>query len=197
MTSRRLALQWLAASAAGVRLPAQAHALAGWVKPPRPVPAWPLTLANGQTSTMKRLLQGRNTALQLMFTGCSSTCPLQGALFAQVQQRLAGEAAVRARSQLVSLSVDPLGDSPAAMARWLAQFGAGPQWVGAVPPVAQLDALLEFFDGKSNRGMDWHVNAVFLFNARAELVLRSVEHPAPAEVVRWLAELPSPAALPR
>ena len=52
---------------------------------PRPVPAWALHTNDGQSTDLARLCRGRSTALQLMFTGCSATCPLQGALFAQAQ----------------------------------------------------------------------------------------------------------------
>jgi protein SCO1/2 len=176
---RAAALPWLPA--------AGAHTNAGRVDPPRPAPPLPLTLHDGRANTLARLLAGHSTALQLMFTGCTATCPIQGALFASVQAGLARERAAPG-AQLLSLSIDPLGDDAAALARWLRAAGAGPGWLGAVPSVAGVDTIFDFLGGRS-RGPDRHTAQVYLFNARAELVLRSPDFPAPAQVQGWLQAL--------
>jgi protein SCO1/2 len=188
MINRRHWLQMVTAAAGASALNTLAHNSAGWVKPPLPVPDLRVTLPDGKQLALRDVLRGRVTALQLMFTGCTSTCPLQGALFAQVQARVDAVGVPLANTQLVSLSIDPLGDSLSAMAGWLRQFGANPRWRAVVPQVKDLDTLLNFVDGRS-KGLDRHTAQVFMFNARAELVLRSVDHPPAAEVVRWLSEL--------
>lgn len=188
MITRRHWLQVVTATAGTAALSAVAHNSAGWVKPPLPVPDLRVTLPDGKPLALRDVLRGRVTALQLMYTGCTSTCPLQGALFAQVQARVDAVGAPLANTQLVSLSIDPLGDSLSAMAVWLRQFGANSRWRAAVPQVKDLDTLLNFVDGRS-KGLDRHTAQVFMFNARAELVLRSADHPPAAEVVRWLSEL--------
>ena len=188
MITRRHWLQVVTATAGTAALSAMAHNSAGWVKPPLPVPDLRVTLPDRKQLALRDVLRGRVTALQLMYTGCTSTCPLQGALFAQVQARVDAMGAPLANTQLVSLSIDPLGDSLSAMAGWLRQFGANARWRAAVPQVKDLDTLLNFVDGRS-KGLDRHTAQVFMFNARAELVLRSADHPPAAEVVRWLSEL--------
>src|SRR5689334_1431335 len=95
----------------------------GEVWPPRVVPPWSVHTADGRRTDLPGLLTGRTTAIQLMFTGCSSICPIQGALFAELQQRL-GDAAKAERLQLLSLSIDPLADDPPALTAWLQRFGA-------------------------------------------------------------------------
>ncbi|MGT2491984.1 hypothetical protein ACU4GD_19355 [Cupriavidus basilensis] len=64
-------------------------------------------------------------------------CPLQGALFGAVQD---GMPRVNARYplRLVSLSIDPLSDSPEALRAWLQRMGAGPNW-RAVAPTGAVD----------------------------------------------------------
>ena len=185
---------WLQATAAAwlPAVPAAAHTDAGRVDPPRPAPALPVTGHDGRAGTLAGLLAGRSTALQLMFTGCTATCPIQGALFAAVQSGLARPGAA-AGAQLLSVSIDPLGDDAGAIARWLRAQGAGSAWRGAVPSVAGVDRLFDFLGGRS-LGADRHTAQVYLFNPRAELVLRSPDFPGPAQVLGWLQALARPPA---
>lgn len=188
--------RWLQASAgcvAGIGLatlapgqPAHAHPQSGRLDPPLPAPALPLTLHDGQRSTLSALLQGRVSVLQLMFTGCTATCPIQGALFAAVQARL--PARQRASTQLLSLSIDALADDPPALQRWLRAHGAQPGWRAAVPSVQGVDGLFGFLGGRS-RDPDAHTAQVYLFDARARLMLRSADFPGPDQVLGWLQAL--------
>lgn len=79
-------IAWAGPALLGMGVPrsARAHAGPGRVDPPLPAAAWPLTLNDGRRSRLPAVLAGRATALQLMFTGCTATCPIQGALFAAV-----------------------------------------------------------------------------------------------------------------
>ena len=185
MTTRRQALALVlalggAAQQAVVKL-AHAHNDVGRVQPALPAPALPLTLQDGRRSTLPRLLAGQATALQLMFTGCSATCPIQGALFGAVQQRIHGRPGV----QLLSVSVDPLGDDAPAMQRWMQQFGAGTQWRGALPAVADVDKLFDFLRARS-REPDRHTAQVYFFNTKGELALRSTDFPSAEQVASML-----------
>jgi protein SCO1/2 len=69
-----------------------------------------------------------------MFTGCSTVCPIQGAWFAALQVAMAAEHGTTLR--LLSLSIDPLADDPAALSAWLRRFGAGPAWSAAALALA-------------------------------------------------------------
>ncbi|RQR26684.1 SCO family protein [Burkholderia sp. Bp9143] len=187
--TRRAALRaacWM--TLAGVGRLAAAHNQAGAVTPPRGAPDMKLVTQSARRTTMRALLSGRATALQLMFTGCSATCPIQGALFAQVQAALAHTS--RLPLQLVSASIDPLGDTPRAMQAWLAKFGAGPVWTGAIPEAARLDPWLDFLNGRA-AGPDRHTGQVFFFDEQARLVLRTADFPKPDEVARLLTQLAS------
>jgi protein SCO1 len=167
--------------------PVRAHNAAGRVQPALPAPALALTRHDGRAANLPALLQGQVTALQLMFTGCTATCPIQGAMFAAVQaglvrQKLKGV-------QLLSLSIDPLGDSPPALARWLKALGAGPHWHAAVPRVAGVDVLFDFLRGRSVEP-DRHTAQIYLFDPGARLLLRSTDFPTPHQVLGWLATAP-------
>lgn len=179
MTTRR---EWLVGAAACALLlhEARAHSVFGPVQPALPAPALSLQDMAGRSVALPSLLTGQVTAVQLMFTGCSATCPIQGAVFADAQARLAK---AQADLRLLSVSIDPLGDDLAAMRAWLAKFGAQPgRWAGALPRAKDADALLDFLRGRAP-GVDRHTAQAFVFDRRARLVFRTEDMPQPAELV--------------
>ncbi|MDB5896350.1 MAG: hypothetical protein JWQ88_3881 [Rhodoferax sp.] len=142
----------------------------------------------GQSTDLGSLLTGRVTAVQLMFTGCSAICPIQGALFAQLQQ------ALRSRDlpvQLLSLSIDPLGDSPDVLAAWLRKFGAGAGWLAAAPAVADVEPLTKLLGsgGEDPRqSADVHSGQVFVIDRRGAMAYRTATMPAVGPFVDVLAQ---------
>jgi protein SCO1 len=180
LSRRRL----LGAAATLAALPrAAAHGSFGPADPALAAPALALQDSNGRQNTLRTLLQGRVTAVQLMFTGCSATCPIQGALFSETQQRLPAE---DARLRLLSLSIDPLGDDPKALRDWLAKFGAqSPRWSAALPRAQDVDRLLDFLRGRA-AGADRHTAQAFVFDAQARLVYRTEDMPQPAALVQLM-----------
>lgn len=187
---------WLALPAAGVgraQLPgqvAQPHAAPGPLKPPLVAPALNLTPSSGPTETMAACLKGRITALQLMFTGCSATCPIQGAMFAEVQQQLLATQAP-AEWRLLSVSIDALSDGPAQLKAWLERFGAqAARWRAAVPGVKEVDTLFNFLQGQVG-GVDRHSAQVFVFDRQAALAWRTVDLPSTRQVMTALQQVAS------
>ena len=167
---------------------AQAHNDAGRVRPTQAAPALPLTLHTGKPATLPALLAGRVTALQLMFTGCSATCPIQGAMFAELQTALRG---TEPHFRLLSVSIDPLGDDAKALRAWLRSYGAEPtRWAAALSLPQDLDALLDFLRGRAV-GVDRHTPQVYLFDRQARLSLRTVDLPSASSVTRMMQELNS------
>jgi protein SCO1 len=168
---------------------ASAHFPFGPVVPSRPMPAWPLTTHLGQATTLRALTRGRLSALQLMFTGCSATCPIQGAIFAEAQRQLGTSVA---GAQFVSLSIDPLSDTPKALSAWLQGLGALPGWVAAAPRAAELDALFELLSGPrpaKRSGPDPHTGQVYFLSRRGELVYRSADLPPPEQIVQLMRQI--------
>ena len=165
---------WAAASAAN------AHTGPGPVEPPLAAPALTLTDRNSRSVRLQELLRGHVTAVQLMFTGCSATCPIQGAVFASVQQHLR---APDSGFRLLSLSIDPLADDPKALSSWLRRFGASPHiWTAAVPLVSDVDRLIEFLGGRS-KGIDRHTPQVYVFDRLANLAYRTMDLASPEQIL--------------
>lgn len=189
---RALRRKLLIAGAATVLTAAQpprtsAHASFGPVTPRETPPAaFRLSPTDGKPAGLKALLGGRITAMQLMFTGCSATCPIQGAIFADAQTRLAqADRGLR----LLSISIDPLNDDVPALSRWLSRFGAQPaRWTAATPRMQDVDPLLDFLRGRA-AGADRHTAQAFLFDRQGRLTFRTVDMPPGGELVRLMQEL--------
>ncbi len=178
---RRLLAVLLAALAP---LPALAHGKLGPVTPPRPVPAGLSVRYGGERTPLRTLLSGKTSAVQLMFAGCSSVCPMQGAMFAAAQQALGAVPGV----QWLSLSIDALGDDAAALASWLQRFAARPGWRAAALEPADLAALQTLVDA-SRDDPAGHSTAVYFFDTDASLVWRTNDLPGTREVVATLHRL--------
>lgn len=167
--------------------PAWADMGAGPVSPPRPAPALVVRRQDGRRVALPEQLRGRWSAVQLMFAGCSAVCPLQGALFADLQAALA--AAQQRNVQLLSLSIDPLADDPAALGAWLKRFGAQAQWQAASPLPAELDRMLDALGRQGIAPGDRHSAQVMLFDPQARMVWRTGDLPPPDEVLAALRAL--------
>jgi protein SCO1 len=177
-------LSSLAAPWATAQTAAPPHEPFGPLRPPQPAPRFSLTGDDGKRVELTQRLRGRITALQLMFTGCSATCPIQGALFGALAPLVAGEREM----QLLSVSIDPLGDSPQAVRAWLARFGTHANWHGAVPLVEDVDRLLDFVRGRA-AGADRHTAQVYLFDRQARLAYRTADMPPARFVAETMGQL--------
>jgi protein SCO1/2 len=137
----------------------------------------PLLLQDGSQADLAARLRNVVTGVQLIFTRCSALCPLQGALFASVARGLRAPTA-----RLLSISIDPENDSPAALREWMARFGSHDAWSAAAPREGDIEQLLAFLRGKAE-GADRHTGKVYVFDRQARLVFRTIELPPPAQVI--------------
>lgn len=82
------------------------------------------------------LVKGRITAINFIFTSCTTVCPLMGVQFAQLQSLLPKEVS------LVSISIDPANDTPARLKAWSQRVGAKPGWTLVTGAKNEMDTLL-------------------------------------------------------
>jgi protein SCO1 len=155
----------------------------GWVQPRPATPELRIIDGQGRRTLLAAAVAGRVTAVQLMFTGCSSTCPIQGALFAALAARQRTQGA-----QFLSVSIDALGDTPAALANWQARLGPQPAWRTAVAEVNDVDRLATFLKGAHARS-GTHTAQVFVFDALGRLAYRTGDSPGVAEVEALMARV--------
>ena len=91
------------------------------------VPDVKLVDADGAAVPLRSQLanQDKPVILNFIFTSCGAICPVMSATFAQVQAALGPE---RDAVRMVSISIDPEQDTPAALKTYAGKFGARPQW---------------------------------------------------------------------
>jgi protein SCO1/2 len=154
------------------------HGGIGLVTPPVRVDDTWLVDQTGQKRLLSDLLHQGITALQTVYTGCGTVCPLQGALFSAVQERIP-EIRARHPLQLLSVGIDPLSDSPSALRAWLARFQAGPAWNAATPTLADVDKMRVALSGSKTPLGDIadHSTQVYCFDANGMLRWRSADLP--------------------
>jgi protein SCO1/2 len=91
-------------------------------------PNVPLTTQDGKVVHFyDDLIKGKSVAVDLIYTRCSGSCPLETAKLAQVQ-RLLGDR-VGKDVFFYSISIDPEHDTPAVLKAYAGKFHAGPGWL--------------------------------------------------------------------
>ena len=93
----------------------------------------------------------RPVMVNFIFTTCTAICPMMTSIFQQVQKRLGDDAE---KVLMVSVSIDPEHDSPEALAKYAAQFRAGPQWYFLTGTLEQSIAVQKAFDAYSGDKMN-------------------------------------------
>jgi protein SCO1/2 len=93
-----------------------------------------LTDQHGRPARLKdEVVSDRIVVMGFIYTSCTTVCPVVSAIMQKVQTRL-GER-VGSEVQLVSISVDPLRDTPQRLHEYASHFRAGPGWTWLTGPV--------------------------------------------------------------
>ena len=91
-------------------------------------PNVPLTTQDGKVVHFyDDLIKGKSVAVDIIYTRCTGSCPLETAKLAQVQ-RLLGDR-VGKDVFFYSISIDPDHDTPAVLKAYAEKFHAGPGWL--------------------------------------------------------------------
>jgi protein SCO1/2 len=124
-----------------------------------------VTLVN-QHGTQVRLqsdLMGKGVVVvNFVFTTCTTICPPMGATFGKLQKLLQerGHSGV----QLVSISVDPVTDTPDKLLAWGEKFHAGPKWTLLTGDKASIDKVRRAFSAYT-QDKSAHSSVAFIGNA--------------------------------
>jgi protein SCO1/2 len=129
------------------------------------------------------LVRGKVVAVNFIFTTCTTVCPPLGATFARLQKDL-GERAGR-DVHLISISVDPVTDTPERLKAWGGKFKAGPGWTFVTGSKPQVDELLRALAASSARRED-HTPTVLVGNDASGQWTRAYGLTAPARLVQLI-----------
>ncbi len=155
----------------------------------QPAPLKGLSLTDHRQQTVDAAaLAGRPTLLHFVYTTCSTSCPLQVRELVQVHQALPDE--VRARVRFLSVTVDPLQDTPATMAAFARRFEADRAgWLFATGEAKQVHTLVERMQALDARDPrpESHRTSLYLYDARGTLLKRYAG--TPVDRPRLVAEI--------
>ena len=140
------------------------------------------------------LMAGRVVAVSFIFTSCTTICPPIGATFGKLRRLLGSRAG--SSVQLISVSVDPLNDTPARLKAWAGKFGGGPGWTLLTGPKPEVDRLLRALQAYTPNFGD-HSPLILLGNAATGTWERTSGLAPAAEIAAQLVRLGAPPAEPR
>jgi len=107
------------------------------------------------------LIKGKTVAVNFIFTNCTTICPPLAATFARVQRELGDK--VGKDVHFISVSVDPLTDTPERLKAWGAKFKAGAGWTFVTGNKQEIDQLLRALGASAVRRED-HTPSVLVGN---------------------------------
>jgi protein SCO1/2 len=117
-------------------------------------PNVPLTTQDGKTVHLyDDLLKGKTVVVNLIYTHCLDSCPLETARLAQVQRMLGDH--MGKDIFFYSISIDPEHDTAEAMKAYAEKFHAGPGWLFLTGKKADIDLIAHklglYYDPELNR----------------------------------------------
>ncbi|HEY0379745.1 MAG TPA: SCO family protein [Pyrinomonadaceae bacterium] len=131
------------------------------------------------------LVKGKVVAINFIFTTCTTICPPLTATFRRVQSEL-GEHVGR-DIELISVSVDPVTDTPERLFDFAAKFKAGPGWTFVTGDQAEIDSLLQAF-GVAVANKNDHTPTILIGNDATGHWTRAYGLASPTTLVKAITE---------
>jgi len=113
----------------------------------------------------RNLIAGRTIAVNFIFTSCTTICSPVSAGFEAVQRQLSSR--MGRDVYLVSISVDPLNDTPAVLREYGAKFKAGNGWTFVTGTRSSIDRILRTFGVPTGGNLSDHSPFVYIGNDAA------------------------------
>jgi protein SCO1/2 len=140
------------------------------------VPDVPLIRMDGTSTTASAVLDRPGPILlDFVFTTCGTICPTLSATFAQVQKLATQQ---NPAVELVSVSIDPVHDTPRVLGDYAKNFKAGPHWqfyTGTREAIVSLQRAFHSYGGDKMN----HANTIFLRKA-GQQTWQAIEGPVSA-----------------
>lgn len=173
-----------------------------------PVPAESVSPANGETASISSaripdvdvydqngnqlkfssdLIKGKTVAINFIFTTCTAVCPPLTATFRRVQQELNAQ---KLPVELISISVDPMTDTPERLRDFAAKFKAGPGWTFVTGDKAAIDSILQAL-GTAVANKTDHTPMILIGNDVSGYWTRAYGLSSPSSLMKVIAEAAS------
>ena len=129
-------------------------------------PNLPLTTQDGTTVHFyDDVIKGKSVVIDLIYTHCVDSCPLETARLAQVQKLLGDR--VGKDIFFYSISIDPANDTPAVLKEYAEKYHIGPGWTfltGKKEDIDRISKKIGLYSQPDPRDRDGHTPSVLLGN---------------------------------
>lgn len=133
------------------------------------------------------LIRGKTVAINFIFTTCTAICPSLTATFRRVQQEIDAQ---RLPVELISISVDPVTDTPERLREFAAKFKAGPGWTFVTGDKAAIDSILRVL-GTAVAVKTDHTPMILIGNDASGYWTRTYGLSSPSTLIKVIAEAAS------
>ena len=128
----------------------------------------------------------RIVVIDFVYTTCTTVCPVLSALFGQVQERLGEQ--LGDEVALVSVSVDPIRDTPQRLKAYAARYQAKPGWSWLTGPKTLMDEVLDGL-GAYTPNFEDHPSMVLVGDGRTGEWSRLFGFPSPERLMEQVKAL--------
>ena len=157
------------------------------------LPDTALITQNGEQRRLDSdIVAGRIVVIDFVYTSCTTVCPVLSAILSQVQGRL-GER-IGSDVMLVSISVDPVRDTPARLKAYADKLRAGDGWVWLTGDKQAVDGVLEQLGAYSPNFED-HPSMVLVGDAASGDWARFLGFPGADQIVAKVDQLTAARAM--
>ncbi|MCH9650518.1 MAG: SCO family protein [Deltaproteobacteria bacterium] len=154
------------------------------------IPDTPLLDQNARSVKLyEDLIQGKIVAMNFIFTTCTTICPPMGANFGRLQAELGDS--LGAEVELISVTIDPVTDTPRRLKAWSSKFAAGDGWTLLTGEKSSVDQLLRELEVLTPDQKD-HAPLILLGNDRTGTWRRVYGLTPPAKLARMIEDLMEP-----
>lgn len=134
------------------------------------------------------LIRGRKVLINFGFTACKGVCPTMARNLREVQKLLGPRAS---EVTILTLTVDPVNDTPAALKRFAEQIKAGPQWYFLTGAPDRVSHVLSRLGGQARRPEE-HSAVLLIGDARTGNWVKTSAVDQPASIVALVDHLNDP-----
>lgn len=138
------------------------------------------------------LVKDKVVVVSFFFTNCTFVCPVQGKALVKLQSALA--ARMGKEVFLISVSRDPLTDTPERLRSWASTVGVGPGWTLVTGGEEVMRKLLSKFTGDAP-GREMHDPVLLIGNDRTGAWMEAEGLSATADLVQLIDQLASPSQM--
>ncbi|WP_438014328.1 SCO family protein [Sorangium sp. So ce315] len=135
------------------------------------------------------LLRGRKVLIHFIFTSCKGACPTMTANLARVQALLGKRAGKEVA--ILTITVDPVNDTPRVLKQYAARFNAGPGWRFVTGTPQNVETVLGRLGGLTKKPEE-HTSTLLIGDTTTGMWLKTVATERPETIVRLVDHLNDP-----